>query len=132
MTTVLREPNYVAKSERNQKYCGPLPGSACAFKRTAILAANERKVFILHDEHENATVARIRTGAWIYRIQSHPLIFLIVSLACLFDQENIVTYYRNAPHISPLQKGDEYRASWSGTTPNDLQVSLSSTVRKST
>lgn len=48
----------------------PLPGSACAFKRAASMSANVRKVFILHDEGENATAARLRTGE-IYLLDDH-------------------------------------------------------------
>jgi len=55
-----------------------MPHSACAFQRATKLADNERKVFILHDEGENATAARLQT----------------VAFAKLLDQNQIVPYYR--------------------------------------
>lgn len=55
-----------------------MPHSACAFQRATKLAGNERKVFILHDEGENATAARMQT----------------VAFAKLLDQNQIVPYYR--------------------------------------
>jgi hypothetical protein len=55
-----------------------MPHSACAFQRATKLAANERKVFILHDEGENATAARLQT----------------VAFAKLLDANQIVPYYR--------------------------------------
>ncbi|PVF99397.1 hypothetical protein CPB86DRAFT_703316 [Serendipita vermifera] len=95
---------------------GPVPGSACAFKRAATLAANERKVFVLHDEGENATAARLRT----------------VALAKLFDASEIVTYYKNAPNRAPSQPGDTentLRASWTGKDQHDL-VRIGNHVRQ--
>jgi hypothetical protein len=61
MATILQDLNHIV---RPQLYHGAMPGSACAFKRAATLAANERKVFILHDDEENATAARLRTGQY--------------------------------------------------------------------
>lgn len=55
-----------------------MPHSACAFQRATKLAGNERKVFILHDEGENATAARLQT----------------VEFAKLLDANQIVPYYR--------------------------------------
>lgn len=55
-----------------------MPHSACAFQRATKLAGNERKIFILHDEGENATAARLQT----------------VAFAKLLDQNQIVPYYR--------------------------------------
>lgn len=66
-------------------YKGPVPGSACAFKRAASIAANERKVFILHDEGENATGARFRTGK-IRRID--PISLEILTSNCRMSQSN--------------------------------------------
>ncbi|KAG8798682.1 hypothetical protein FRC17_007352, partial [Serendipita sp. 399] len=110
MATVLQESNRQQRPPlKPLKTCcsGPVPGAACAFQRATSLASNERKVFILHDDGENATAARLRT----------------VSLAKLFDASSIVTYYRNARHKAPLQPGDpvdSLRMSWSGKDHNDL------------
>ncbi|KDQ21410.1 hypothetical protein BOTBODRAFT_61117 [Botryobasidium botryosum FD-172 SS1] len=52
-----------------------------AFKRASKLAADEKKVFILHDELQNATLARLQTQ----------------TLASGFHKAGIVPYYRNAP-----------------------------------
>ena len=55
-----------------------MPHSACAFQRATKLAGNERKVFIFHDEGENATAARLQT----------------VAFAKVLDENQIVPYYR--------------------------------------
>ncbi|KAG8837166.1 hypothetical protein FRB91_008295, partial [Serendipita sp. 411] len=112
MATVLQEFNRQQRPRlKPLKTCtsGPVPGSACAFQRAATLASNERKVFILHDDGENATAARLRT----------------VPLAKLFDASNIVTYYRNARHKAPLRPSDHVeslRMSWSGKDHNDVLI----------
>lgn len=90
---------------------GNVPGAACVFQRVASVAANERKVFILHDEGENATAARMRTE----------------SLARLFDVSELTTYYRNARHKAPAQPGDGpnlIRMSWCGRNINDLNAAV--------
>jgi hypothetical protein len=93
----------------------------------ATAAANEQKVFILHDDGENSTAARLRTGALARLIETvltedHRS---AVALARLFDSSEIVTYYRNAVHKVSSLPGDSnesLRISWSGKDQNDLMV----------
>lgn len=76
-----------------------------------VAAANEQKVFILHDDGENSTAARLRT----------------VSLAKLFDASGIVAYYRNAMHkySVPEDNIESLRVTWSGQNRDDLVKSNS-------
>jgi len=50
----------------------------CVQRRAALLAADEKKVYILHDEAENSTMARLRT----------------LQLAKDLDRLGVVSYYK--------------------------------------
>lgn len=80
MALILRDSNAAMRVATQSPLVKPviMPHSACAFQRATKLAGNERKVFILHDESENATAARLQT----------------VAFAKLLDQNQIVPYYR--------------------------------------
>jgi hypothetical protein len=93
----------------------------------ATAAANEQKVFILHDDGENSTGARLRTGGPTCLTEAvlTDERRSIVALARLFDSHEIVTYYRNAMHKVPSLPGDHgesLRVSWSGKDQKDLVV----------
>jgi hypothetical protein len=127
MSHVLQESNHQDLAHSASLRFGPAPVSVCAFKRMATAAANEQKVFVLHDDGENSTAARLRTGELAHPTETHltddPR--LAVALARLFDSSEIVTYYRNAMHKVPSFPGDNnesLRVSWSGKDQNDLVV----------
>lgn len=80
MSLILRDSNAAMRVTFQSPPVKPIimPHSACAFQRATKSAGSERKVFILHDEGENATAARFQT----------------VAFAKLLDQNQIVPYYR--------------------------------------
>jgi hypothetical protein len=127
MSHILQESNHQALAHSASLRFGPAPGSACAFKRMATAATNDHKVFILHDDGENSTAARLRTGM-IIRLTENVLTDeyrSTVAMARLFDSSEIVTYYRNAMHKVPSlpgNDGESLRVSWSGKDQSDLVV----------
>ncbi|KAG8945902.1 NLR, CARD domain-containing protein 3 [Tulasnella sp. 419] len=80
----------------------PLPPN----KRAALLAGTERKVFFLHDEGDNSTLARLQTS----------------DLAAELSSRGIVPYYRNGPYncdgveSNGFDDDDVYGRSWLGQT----------------